>query len=71
MPVGASDYAAGDGREGLRKEVCLQCLEDCWSFDLPAPSAAPCGGPRMHVFVSLALIVERVSSFCVCVCVGR
>lgn len=29
MPVGASDYAAGRGREGERKEVCLQCLEGC------------------------------------------
>lgn len=43
MPVGASDYAAGRERE--RKEVCLQCLEGCWSFDLLVPLATPHGAP--------------------------
>lgn len=33
------------GGEGERKEVCLQCLEGCWSFDLLVPSATPRGAP--------------------------
>lgn len=35
----------GERREGERKEVCLQCLEGCWSFDLLVPLATPCGAP--------------------------
>lgn len=34
-----------EGARGGRKEVCLQCLEGCWSFDLLVPFVTPCGAP--------------------------
>lgn len=37
MLVSSSDYAAGKQGGRLGEEVCLQCLEGCWSFDLSAP----------------------------------
>lgn len=40
--------------EGGRKEVCLQCLEGCWSFDLLVPLSAPCGAPAGTCVLSLA-----------------
>lgn len=51
---------------GERKEVCLQCLADCWSFDLLMPLLTPCR-VGLHVCLSLALIVKCVSSLVFCV----